>query len=81
MYAYLELCLCIITIVVSTVNFSQSVYSVAEDIGSLTPVVVLSNPVSNNFTVQIEDRSITAVGEYIVSINTCIWILSYSSRL
>ena len=59
-----------ITTVASTVNFNQLTYSVAEHIGPLTPMVVLSNPLSINFTVQIKDRSKTAIGECIVSINT-----------
>ena len=60
--------LCIITIVASTVNFSQSTYSVAEHIGPLEPILLLSNPVSINFTVNIKDRSKTAIGEFKVSI-------------
>ena len=39
--------------VVATVNFEQSTYSVHEYDGSVQPVIVFSNPVSYNITIQV----------------------------
>jgi len=38
----------------TSVNFSQSTYSVGEDNGSVQPVLVLSNPSMTDITVEIE---------------------------
>ena len=45
--------------VVATVNFEQSTYNVHEPDGSVQPVIVFSNPVSYNITVQV-------LGKYIL---------------
>ena len=39
--------------VVTTVNFEQSTYSVHEPDGSVKPVIIFSNPLSYNITVQV----------------------------
>ena len=49
--------------IVATVNFEQSAYNVHEPDGSVQPVIVFSNPVSYNITVQV-------VGECIKISNT-----------
>ena len=43
--------------VVTTVEFEQSTYSVHEFDGSVQPVIVFSNPLSYNITLQV-------IGEY-----------------
>ena len=48
---------------VVTVCFNQSTYSVDEDDGPAQPVLVLSNPSSTNITVQVRSNDITATGE------------------
>ena len=45
-----------------TVMFNQSMYSVDEDAGPAQPVLVLSNPSSMEFTVQVTNADITAIG-------------------
>ena len=47
----------------TTVNFSQSTYSVDEDDGPAQPVLVLSNPSSTDITVQIKSKNKAATGE------------------
>ena len=47
----------------TTVNFSQSTYSVDEDDGPAQPVLVLSNPSSTDITVQVRSKNKTATGE------------------
>ena len=46
------------------VLFSQSVYSVNEDDGSVQIGLVLSNPSSTNITVRVTNIDGTATGEY-----------------
>ena len=43
-----------------TVRFGQTTYSVDEDDGQAQPTLVLSNPSSTAFTVQIRDTEVTA---------------------
>ena len=49
-------------LVVATISFSQSMYSVNENEGSVQLVLVLSNPSSTDFTVQVTDEEGTASG-------------------
>ena len=48
---------------VITVTFDQSAYSVAEDVGSVQLVMILSNPSSFVETVQVISTDITALGK------------------
>ena len=48
-----------IIFVVATVNFEQSTYNVHEPDGSVQPVIVFSNPLSTDVTVEV-------LGEYTV---------------
>ena len=45
-----------------TVMFSETMYSVIENNGPAQPVLVLSNPSSMDFTVQVTSADITATG-------------------
>ena len=49
--------------VVTTVKFSQSVYNVNEDSGLVQLMLVLSNPVSFGFTVEVFNTNVTAIGK------------------
>ena len=49
-----------------TVRFSQSLYTVNENDGSVQPVLVLSNPASTDITVVVEDISYNASGKLYV---------------
>ena len=55
--------LLLISFLAITVMFNQSTYSVDEDDGPAQPVLVLSNPSSMEFTVQVRDSSNTATGK------------------
>ena len=46
------------------INFSQSSYSVNEDDGVVQPELILSNPSSNTFTIQVISNNITASSKY-----------------
>ena len=46
------------------VSFSQSTYSINEDVGSIQLTLVLSNSLSTDITVQVVDDDNTATGEY-----------------
>ena len=48
---------------VITVMFNQSEYIVNEDAGSAQPVLVISNPLSTNITVQVTSTDIFAIGK------------------
>ena len=50
--------------VVFTLSFSQSTYSINEDVGSIQLTLVLSNSLSTDITVQVVDDDNTATGEY-----------------
>ena len=54
----------IMSFIDSTITFDQSAYTVDEDIGSVQPVLVLSNPSSTDITVQVTASSNTATGEH-----------------
>ena len=56
----------VVIIVTTTVNFTQLMYSTAEHDGFLQPVLILSNVLSTNITLQITDNNSTAIGEYTV---------------
>ena len=45
-------------------RFEQPTYSVNEDAGPAQPVLILSDPSSMMFTVEVFDTSNTATGEY-----------------
>ena len=51
-------------LIVTTVNFNQSTYSVYENDGYVQPVLVLTKPYSIDFTITIQEDSITASGEH-----------------
>ena len=61
--AYSIIILIIFLLLASAVKFSQLTYSVAEHNGSLQPVLILSNVLSTNITIQILDESNTAIGK------------------
>ena len=44
--------------------FNQSMYSVNEDAGQVQPVLVISNPLSTDITVQVTNTYGSATGEY-----------------
>ena len=44
--------------------FDQSEYSVNEDDGSAQPVLIISNPISTDITVQVTSTDVLAIGEY-----------------
>ena len=46
-----------------TVSFDRSSYSINENSGLSQHVLVLSNPSSTNITVQVIDKSSTAIGK------------------
>ena len=56
----------VVIVVTTTVNFTQLMYSTAEHDGFLQPVLILSNVLSTNITLQITDNNSTAIGEYTV---------------
>ena len=47
-----------------TLNFSQSSYSVNEDDGVVQLELILSNPSSTDFTIQVISNSTTALGKW-----------------
>jgi len=51
------------SVIDSAVTFSQSTYRVDEDDGPAQPILVLSNPLSTDITVQVSSNDITATGE------------------
>ena len=53
----------------SNVIFSLLAYSIAEDNGPLQPVLILSNSLSTNVTVQVVDINNTAVGKLTINVN------------
>ena len=44
--------------------FNQSEYIVNEDAGSAQPVLVISNPLSTDITVQVTSTDALGIGEY-----------------
>ena len=48
----------------ATVSFGQSMYNTDEGLTSIKLVLVLSNPSSTNFTVEVTDEKVTAEGTY-----------------
>ena len=44
--------------------FNQTTHSVDEDAGSAQPLLVLSKPLSTNFTLQVYNTDISATGKY-----------------
>ena len=44
--------------------FNQSEYIVNEDAGSAQPVLVITNPISTDITVQVTSIDVWAIGEY-----------------
>ena len=50
--------------VVATVDFEQSTYSVHELYGSVQPVIVFSNPLSSDVTIQVSGEYISVVGVF-----------------
>ena len=56
--------LCVLFFLAITVMFSETTYSVNENAGPAQPVLVLSNPSSTQFTVEVINTDITATGEY-----------------
>ena len=60
---------------VTTVNFDQSTYGVFENNGTVQPVLVLSIPVSFDFTIQVDYYSITAISE--LAVHDYVYINTY----
>ena len=56
--------ICSSFLVAITVTFSQTTYSVNENAGPARPELVLSNPSSTDFTVEVFNTNRTAFGEY-----------------
>ena len=56
-------------IVGSTVKFSQISYSTAEDNGALQTVLILSNPLSSNITIEVVDINGTSIGKLNILVN------------
>ena len=54
----------IIRTAVCTVMFEEPTYSVDENGGPAQPVLVLSNPANNTFTVEVFNTNGSATGEY-----------------
>ena len=54
----------------TTVMFSEIIYSVNEDSGSVQPVLVLSNSTSNDITIEVLNIDGSAFGEHSRTINT-----------
>ena len=50
-------------VIVATVNFSQSLYSVNENSGSVEIVMILSNPSPSDITVQVINTEGSATGK------------------
>ena len=48
----------------TTVKFEQSTYVIDEDGGAAQPVLVLSNPLSTNITVEVFSTNDSATGKY-----------------
>ena len=44
--------------------FDQSEYSFNEDAGPAQPVLIISNPISTDITVQVTSTDVLAIGEY-----------------
>ena len=63
----------------ATIFFEQSTYSIVEDGGLLTAILVLSNPSSFDITVEVTDTSNTATGKlyYEYCYNVIIFIIFY----
>ena len=57
---------------IATVFFSQSTYSFNEDSRLIQPVLVLSNPLSTDVTIEVVDHEGTAIGE--PRLNTSMYI-------
>ena len=53
-------------LLVTSVKFSQSTYSVNENSGVVQPVLVLSNPSSTDITVEVTSTDGSATGELIL---------------
>jgi len=60
LYCYI---LVIYPIAIAVVTLEQATYSVDEDDGPAQPVLILSNPLSTNITVQVRDTSGAATSE------------------
>ena len=56
----------------TTVSFNQSRYSINENDGQARPVLVLTNPSSNEITVQVFSSDVTATGEHLTSLQIII---------
>ena len=50
-------------LLVTSVNFSQSTYSVNENSGVIQPVLVLSNPSSTDITIEVTSTDGSATGK------------------
>ena len=53
------------TFLATSLTFSKSTYNISENDGHIQPVLILSNPLSTNFTVQVfSSTDDPAIGEY-----------------
>ena len=50
--------------IVTTIKFEQSTYSVNEIEGAVQPVLILSNPLSTDITVEVFNAYGSATGEF-----------------
>ena len=55
-----------IVLLVSIITFSQSAYMVNESSGAAQVVLVLTNPLSNDLTVEVTNNDVTALGKNLV---------------
>lgn len=53
-------------------SFEQSTYSVSEDAGPVQPVLILSNALKIEITVQVTNTDGSATGKYCSILNNCI---------
>ena len=66
-HSYYIFIICVyFSVIVPTVSFNQSTYSVNEDDGPAQPVLVLSNPSTTDITVQVSTSDGNATGKIIV---------------
>ena len=59
------------TILVATVSFSKSLFKISKYTISQPVTIVLSNPLSDNFTIQVVDKQGTAISKLNYIINIC----------
>ena len=77
-----ELSSCYLYTTAVSISFSQSTYIIAENGGSVRPVVVLSSSVAKRISVQIRSNDKTATGEYInIIINNVLIVIMLQGKV